>query len=179
MLNQVRVGDAILSRANAPLMPLCLSLLRQHIPARIEGRDVGKQLLGIVTRFKAKSIPDFCRKVENWGVKMKKRAGNKEDRCAVINDQVATLLAVAEGLNSVSEIERRIRSLFQDSNEKGARPAVILSSVHKAKGLEWERVYMLEETFKPGKSVEEDNIYYVAITRAKSQLAFVFNKPTD
>jgi hypothetical protein len=63
------VGDAVLSRLNAPLMGICLSLLRKGIPARIEGRDIGKQLVGMVRKLKAKSVPDFLRKLNAWGSK--------------------------------------------------------------------------------------------------------------
>jgi superfamily I DNA/RNA helicase len=50
---------------------------------------------------------------------------------------------------------------------------VVLSTVHKAKGLEWERVFMLKHTFGRWEGREEDNIMYVAITRSKSALMMV------
>ncbi|MDE2106455.1 MAG: UvrD-helicase domain-containing protein, partial [Patescibacteria group bacterium] len=58
-VSSAQIGDAILSRLNAPLMPLALSLLRKNIPARIEGRDIGRQLIGMVRTMKAKSVPHF------------------------------------------------------------------------------------------------------------------------
>jgi superfamily I DNA/RNA helicase len=169
------VGDAILSRANAPLMPICLALLRAGVPARIEGKDIGRQLLGIVRSLRAKSVPNFLFKLNAWGQKQRNRVSKSEhaeERCGIINDQVAVLVAVAEGVSSVSEIEVRLSELFQDT-DGFSKPAVVLSSVHKAKGLEWNRVYILSKTFKPGNEGEESNIYYVAITRAKNELVFV------
>jgi superfamily I DNA/RNA helicase len=48
---------------------------------------------------------------------------------------------------------------------------VVCSSVHKAKGLEWNKVCLLEDTFRTKTAEgEEANIYYVAVTRAKSVL---------
>ena len=44
MTSNAAVGDAILSRLNAPLMPAVLRFLREGKPARVEGRDIGKQL---------------------------------------------------------------------------------------------------------------------------------------
>jgi superfamily I DNA/RNA helicase len=181
LVNSVEVGDAILSRANAPLMPICLALLRGGVPARIEGREIGKQLLGIVRSLRAKSVPNFLFKLNAWGQKQKNRIGkseNSEARIGVIEDQVAVLVAVAEGVRSVSEIEARINELFQDSNGF-AKPAVVLSSVHKAKGLEWNRVHLLSKTFKPGAEGEEANIYYVALTRAKKELVFVSDEAPE
>lgn len=189
LTDAVKVGDAILSRANAPLMPHCLALIRKGVPARIEGKDIGKALIDIVRKLKAQSVPQFLSKLAAWGSKQKSRAGktkNAENKCREIEDQVDTLTAVAEEAQSVSDIERRLNAIFADS-ETDRRPGVVLSSVHKAKGLEWNRVFLLMDTFRTPKldesvseSVaaarrkEESNIYYVALTRAKSVLVRVF-----
>jgi superfamily I DNA/RNA helicase len=55
----------------------------------------------------------------------------------------------------------------------------MLSTVHKAKGLEADNVYILATNRMPhpkGGS-EENNICYVAITRAKKNLFYVGPKP--
>lgn len=174
LLDAACVGDAILSRLNAPLMSACLRLLSRGTPARIEGRDIGAQLVGMVRKLRAKSVPDFLRKLSAWGDKQKTRfaaSRNAESKIAQVDDQVATLQAVAEGANNVSAIEAKLYSLFSDS-DSNAKPSVVLSSVHKAKGLEWSRVFILRSTFKR-KSDEEQNIFYVAVTRSKNRLTFV------
>jgi DNA helicase-2/ATP-dependent DNA helicase PcrA len=176
VLEYAKIGDAILSRLNAPLMSTCLNLLKKGISARIEGRDIGAQLVNTVRKLRAKSVPDFFKKLDTWANKQRKRLAvgkNAESKVAQINDTVETLAAVAQDARSVSDIESKIYSLFQDSDSKGAKPAVVLSSVHKAKGLEWSRVFLLQATFKPGRSEEESNIYYVALTRSKKHLTFV------
>lgn len=173
-----KIGDAILSRANAPLMPICLSLLRRNIPAHIEGKDIGKQLLATVQKMKAKSVPNFIEKVTGWAKNLKLRLTKKkncEARILLVDDQAETLCAIAEGLNSIHEVEQRIRDLFQDS-DSASRSAVVLSTVHKAKGLEWSHVFLLRSTFLKRQNREEENIYYVALTRAKSHLTFVQNE---
>jgi hypothetical protein len=183
LLDVLQVGDAVLSRANAPLMPICLKLLRRGIPAAIRGRDIGKTLAGIARKLNAKSIPHFLARVESWADKQKSRFRadkNYEAKCDLINDQAACLKSIAEGLTSVKEIEPRLMSLFVD--DKGFnKPTVVLSSVHKAKGLEWNRVFLISKTFRVTKGEDEEaNIYYVAVTRAKQELVFVSeDKPTD
>ena len=181
MMDMVKVGDAILSRANAPLMSTCLQLLKKGISARIEGRDIGRQLVGMVRKLKARSVPDFLKRLSRWEDKQLGRLKSMKDseaKVAVIRDQRETLEAVAEGCASVAEIESRINSLFQDSDDN-QKPAVVLSSVHKAKGLEWDRVFLLSWTFgkrKPktaAEAQEEANIKYVAITRTKHALVHV------
>jgi superfamily I DNA/RNA helicase len=49
---------------------------------------------------------------------------------------------------------------------------ITCSSVHRAKGLEAERVFVLAKTLRTDND-EERNISYVAITRAKSSLVYV------
>jgi superfamily I DNA/RNA helicase len=168
-------GDAVLSRLNAPLMGIALGLLRKGVSARIEGRDIGTQLVGMVRKLKAKSVPDFFSKLTAWGEKQSARinaAGgkHKSSKLELVQDQVATLSAVAQDCKSVADIEQKITSLFEDS-AFARKEAVVCSSVHKAKGLEWNKVCLIESSFR-SKSTEgeESNVYYVAVTRAKSIL---------
>jgi superfamily I DNA/RNA helicase len=179
MLAQVEAGDAILSRVNAPLMPLCLALLRKGVPAMIEGRDVGKQLAGIVSKFRARSVPHLFQKLAAWRGRMQARfsklsPAEAEQKLALVEDQADTIKAIAEGAASVQEVLERLESMFKDSEREG--PMVVLSSVHKAKGLEWDRVFMLRDTFKRRPGVEEENIHYVAVTRAKRELYLASDK---
>jgi DNA helicase-2/ATP-dependent DNA helicase PcrA len=170
-------GDAVLSRLNAPLMGICLGLLRKGTPARVEGRDIGQQLVGMVRKLKAKSVPDFLSKLARWGEKQIARAnaaGGKyvQNKIELANDQVATLTAIADGCANVSQVEARITEIFQDS-QGNRTPAVVCSSVHKAKGLEWNTVCLVNSSFRHGladANSEEANIFYVAVTRAKKIL---------
>jgi superfamily I DNA/RNA helicase len=127
---------------------------------------------------KAKSVPHFFEKINSWFEKQVARIGKvkgHEKKIETSKDIKDTLCALAENCNSISEVEQRIYSLFQDT-DKTSKPAVILSTVHKAKGLESDRVFMLMATFsnrRAGNEVEESNIRYVAITRAKINLYLV------
>ena len=173
--DDAKPGDFILSRLNAPLMPLALNLLRQKIPAIIEGRDIGRQLMTMVKSQKAKSVPHFFEKINSWFDKQVARIGkgkNADKKLETSKDILDTLSALAENCANVAEVEQRIYSLFQDT-DKTSKPAVILSTVHKAKGLESDRVFMLMHTFKKSDSIEEQNIRYVAITRSRNQLFLV------
>ena len=181
LVSTVQPGDAILSRINAPLMSLCLALLRNKVPARIEGRDIGKALKAIAEKLNGKSVPHFIEKVAKWEAKQISRALKStkyaEEKCAAVRDQAQLMIAVAEGAVSIHEIMNRLDTLFQDSDKDSGANCVVLSSVHKAKGLEWDRVYLLENTFnrckqgqRPEQGRGERNIRYVAITRSKRYL---------
>lgn len=176
--NSAKPGDFILSRKNAPLMTICLGLLRRGIRARIEGRDIAAGLRAIIKSVKAKSIPNFIEKVGTWAKKNIARAGKlthegaRVNKIAVIEDQRDMLIALVEGCASVDEALNRIDTLFGDSELGVAFPTVVCSSVHRAKGLEADRVFILRSTLK-NNSREESNIYYVAVTRAKNHLTWI------
>lgn len=180
-------GDFILSRTNAPLVSVCLKLLRDGKPANIEGRDVGRGLSNVVKKLNKgparKSFKKFCARLETWLADEVKRAQLRGERgeatIARVLDQHETLCYLMDGLTSADELLRRIDSLFADTKGKGQR--VILSSVHKSKGLEADRVWLLKDTFFSLKkdpppwadAAEEKNIQYVAVTRAKKELVWV------
>jgi len=179
LVGVARPGDFVLSRANAPLMPICLAFLKKGIKARIEGRDVAATLRGIVTGFKAKSVPHFIERVEGWREKQTKRTlkikkeSVREQKIDTINDQADMLAALADGCVNVAEILNRVNTLFGDTEGEGStQNAVVCSSVHRAKGLEADRVFVLEDTIRDNDD-EECNIAYVAYTRAKKHLTLV------
>lgn len=178
-------GDFILSRVNAPLVSVAMKLLRDGKRARIKGRDIGKALCGLVRKLATgtarESVPMLIDRIGSWKDKETARLlpqlnressrAAAESKMAAIEDQAETLINIAEGATSVSEVMNRIDHLFTDDG-LGAAGIITCSSVHKAKGLEADRVFVLAKTLRGG-SREEENIRYVAITRAKSELVMV------
>lgn len=71
---------------------------------------------------------------------------------------------------AVSEVIETLTTAFQDTADQSA---IVLSSTHKFKGDERNRVFLLSETYKAGENQEESNLYYVGVTRAKTHLTFV------
>lgn len=176
-------GDYVLSRVNAPLVSIAMQLLRAGKRAQVAGRDIGKGLQALVRRLKARSVPDFLAKVESWAAREESRltkqmsAATNGRRKAVqakieaVRDQADMLAALADGARGVSEVEARIDALFTDDGS-GIEGVVTCSSVHRAKGQERDRVFILRDTLRDA-APEEENISYVAITRAKRTLVWV------
>lgn len=176
-MREAQAGDFILSRTNAPIMSMCLKFLKRGVRARIQGRDVGKSIMTLVRKSKMDDVPGLCEYLVTYRNNELNRltaAGGDERAIDALYDKVDTIIALTEGLTTTSELEGRINRLFADSGDG----QIMLSSVHKAKGLESERVWTLADTFRGGKT-EEDNIKYVAITRAKKQLASVYKDEDD
>jgi superfamily I DNA/RNA helicase len=169
-------GDFILSRTNAPLISLCLGFLAEGRRASIQGRDIGTQLgtqlASFVKKIKAPSVEALRSYVEDWGVKECKRLAEKKRDTQAVEDRVACLLALSEGATSVAAVVARIESLFADMSGWGGAH-IALSTTHKAKGLERDRVWLLASTYCKRPGVEEKNLYYVAVTRARKELILV------
>jgi superfamily I DNA/RNA helicase len=169
----VKPGDFILSRVNAPLIKWCLALLKARIPANIQGRDMGASLTSLLKKSKAKDVDDFLAWLEDYReIEIERLAKSKRDS-SVIEDKVECLRTLCEGTRSLGDVKDNIENLFRDGDDKNR---VILSSTHKAKGLERDTVFMLSDTYRPAKGVEEANLAYVAITRAKKELYLVSGK---
>lgn len=176
MLETAAEGDFILSRTNAPLIKVCMALLKRNVRARIKGRDIGKGIIALLRKLKVRTLIEMPEKLAAWVEGEIERATDKlsEEAAAAriefVTDQAGVLNALAEGLDSVSALEARVTELFADDAEKRA---VMCSTVHRAKGLEADHVFLLEGTFRKSQTGEEANIRYVGITRAKSQLNWV------
>lgn len=180
MMDQVKSGGAILSRKNAPLVSVCLRLLKAGKRARIEGREIGANLLALLAKVRGKGsarndLGRFLERLRDWREnELSKLPKEAEAKAEQICDKADTLEALADDLATVSELESRCRSLFEDSDKTSAA-AIVLSSIHKSKGLEWPTVYVLRDTLysKRGDSKEEANIAYVSFTRSQHELVFV------
>lgn len=188
LAKHVSPGNFVLSRTNAALTKACMELLRNNIRAKIEGRDIGKRLQTIVKTLTKNNtwmdIADFEEELAAWEQKEIDKAirADRESRAALVADQAETLRILGEGLNAVKDLLFRIDDLFGEAAAQHG--VVVCSTVHKAKGLESQRVFLLRETFYPGRRdkmsagrlTEETNIEYVAITRAMEELTWVSGK---
>jgi DNA helicase II / ATP-dependent DNA helicase PcrA len=166
----VAPGDFILSRTNAPLLKWCLTLLKARVPANIQGRDLGKSLYAMIKKSKAKDVDSFLGWLEEWKqIEVERLVKAKRD-ASVIEDKAECLSVLCEGTRNLEEVKDNLDKLFKDGDDHSR---VILSTTHRAKGLERNRVFLLRNTYKPAKGIEEQNLYYVGITRAKKELYLV------
>lgn len=176
---------AILCRNNAPLLTLAFQLLRQSVPVRMLGRDIGKNLVAL-TRKLAKSdsttLEELRAALDAWEVNETTLliANGKPERCSGVSDRAECIRAVLDQgvARDVGELRRELTALFARETGK-----ITLSSVHKSKGLEWDVVMLLDPWRIPSKwakevaqqgddrqLTQEYNLKYVAETRTKSVL---------
>ena len=177
-------GDAILCRKTKPLVDVAFALIRNNIPCYIEGRDFGKGLTKLVNRFekRAKNIDGMIRFLEDHKEKEVKRLTDKgrESFAGEVSDRIDTVLALITGVTTIAALKEKITNLFEDSTGN-PKPAVVLSTVHKSKGREWNRVFILGYSQympsgwakKDWELEQETNIIYVAVTRSMNELILV------
>jgi superfamily I DNA/RNA helicase len=188
MLDRLRPGDLVICRTNAPLVALTYALIRRGVQARMRGRDIGRGLAALVRRIANQedcTLADFPERVERWREQQEEALLAKgkvglEQALINLRDRAETVVAVYDSQKPASLVDfvRRVEELFRDKDE--ARAVVWLSSIHRAKGDEAEHVYVARPDLLPHPKAsapqdmeQEQNLRYVAFTRAKAALYFV------
>jgi superfamily I DNA/RNA helicase len=169
--------DAILCRNTAPLVSLAYRLIGDGIGCKVLGSEIGKSLAKLVERMDTQDIPiletRLLEYLEDESDRLRKR--DQEHRIQGIIDKVTCIQTIISNLtiNTVQSLYDQIDKLFGD-NTIGL---LTLSTIHKAKGLEWETVYIYHPELIPSMYAkkqwqieQEMNLKYVAITRAKVNL---------
>lgn len=246
-----RPGDYVLSRLNAPLLPLAMHFAYQGLPFVLEGKDFLGHVDKLLARAKKDKAVYDLRSLTTWLVRqhaatsqtyqaaleteerpedaerkalealglvettdaegagtgitiaLPLAAGTRQDRAddgagaedggsggggsggigsapADVDaafDAVQGLLTLCSYAESIDDIEESLQRL-QSAAGGGREDVITLSSVHKAKGHERDRVWLLQPTFSDRATAEGTNIYYVACTRAKDVL-FIVQEPDE
>lgn len=179
-------GDMILCRVNAPLISLVFKFIKNGRKAQIQGRDIGTNLLEFIKYgLKADSVKELQENLETYETRevaaLQRRKFPDEAAIIAVTDKCDCVRALAAQAGSIREIEERVEKIFKDESTGG----ILLSSVHRAKGLEADRVWIREPSKMPHPMAREEwqqeqerNLKYVAITRAKSELNFVKDTQT-
>jgi DNA helicase-2/ATP-dependent DNA helicase PcrA len=176
MVKEARGGDFILSRTNAPLVALFFRLIAAEKPAKIAGRDVGAKLTERIQRARATTVVQLLAKTAKWldGERTKLARLDPPGDPSMVEDIAECISVVSDGATTVAEVEQRLATMFSD--DLADDQIVVLSSTHRAKGLERERAFVLVETYRKRPGLAEDNLWYVAVTRAKEELVMVHGK---
>jgi len=173
--------DMILCRNNAPLLELALQLLAARKPMRLMG-DFQEVLESFIRRFDADTIVELRIRMNKWLEKEIADCEAKEQwgKLARAQDRVECMCVLMPGHETVDDMLGTLAKLFTP----GMGPT--LSSIHKAKGMESRRVWILRPDLMPSKYArtdaakqQEQNLLYVAITRAREELNFIAVQEKD
>jgi len=180
-------GDAaILCRSTRPLVTAAFALIREKVPCRIEGRDIGEQMKKLVLRWRSIStIAELEDKLEDWLEAETARwvAKKKMAKVQEAEDKVETIKVIMDACREdkrdlITDVVAYIDNIFAD-NVSGI---LTLSTIHRSKGREWQRVFWLDRfSTCPSKyatqdweKIQEANLQYVAATRSMGELIDLF-----
>lgn len=178
LISRTQPNDLIVSRYNSPMVRICYKLLLAGKSAHIMGRDVGHGIRKLIKQLKPDDIADLRRKVAAWREAEIERVKSTHStrRVDTIQDKAMCIIALCQSVDSISDLNERVDRLFNDVAKSGS---VVLSSTHRAKGSERDRVWLLHDTYpytwgsSRSDEDEERNLYYVAVTRAINKLHIV------
>lgn len=188
-------NDMVLCRNTAHLVKLYMKYNRINKKSYLKGRNIGeafKTLLmqinqdylsrdmmvdGVFPRLYERLFDMINKEMMITGIDYEDIVNTRT--IADFIDTIKALEALSEGLVWKDNLIEKIDAIFTDNDNDG----VCLSTIHKAKGLEANNVFILCPSLMPSKhakkeweKIAEANLFYVAITRAKKTLNFISEK---
>ena len=188
-------NDMVLCRNTAHLVKLYMKYNRINKKSYLKGRNIGdtfKTLLwqidqaylsrdmmtdGVFPRLYERLFEMINKEISISGMDYEDVVNTRQIMDYI--DTIKALEALSEGLVWKDDLITKIETIFTDNDKDG----VCLSTIHKAKGLEADNVYILCPSLIPSKYakkeweiIAEENLVYVAITRAKKSLNYISEK---
>lgn len=169
-------GDFILCRNNAPLVDAFITLLRQGKKCTILGKEFGDELVSLIDS--VEDVWGLEQVLENMISKLQKKGVKSPTKCEAydkLNEKVNVLLSLYEYFGDLETVRSRIYDIFVENASRG----ITLSTIHKSKGLEADRIFFLQPELLPSKYATtelalyaEKCLQFVAITRARKSLIY-------
>lgn len=171
----------ILCRNTGPLLWLAFRLLGAGVGCSVAGRDIGRSLIALsrkISKDDEQVASSVMKAIVEWRGKQIELAiaSDQIERVESISDRSEALQAVLEssGAQTAGDLRRLLEQLF--AREGGL---VRLSTIHRAKGLEYDGVLHLDPWRLPSKwarraggpvLAQEWNLKYVCETRTREAL---------
>jgi DNA helicase-2/ATP-dependent DNA helicase PcrA len=208
VVNSAKPGDLIISRLRAPIVLLVFSFIDKNIKVQIHEDEVREIINEIKNIFKQNELNQIISSLSygfddlktevmnrwNWIIqKNSERITDSTERNLYVENEKKYLEKKLDFLHkkyeqwkndcdTLNDILKRIKDYISATDN-----AIKLSTIHRAKGLENKRVFILnydELPFfrlqqKDWERTQEINLKYVAITRALSELYLIENKKIE
>lgn len=190
LATDIPAGSAILCRLNKPLFSLFFPLLKQGRQVRLLGNDIGKGLASILSKKTRNNVElrQIAQDLLGWKYETidkieERKSLSKQSKSSAafaiqqVEDKYECLLIVLKATGSKQAALKALEEMFDTTEE----PEIVLSTIHKMKGREYDNIYYLQHLLPPhilaliseSQQIQEKNLRYVAITRARHNLTYV------
>jgi superfamily I DNA/RNA helicase len=196
-IDELKEGDMVLSRKNAPAIAFCFNLLANGKKAFLVGRSIGEEIANYIEKSSGgkknlfnetgkeilmqkmqSELDDIRKKLEKKGLQGDEVTKNSAYTTKA--DKFDCVKLFLDKHKTPAEAVTDIRKIFSDETKQG----ISVSSAHKSKGLEADNVYIIDIDNMPMRypkqkeweKIQENNLCYVAYTRAKNRLGFIQNE---
>lgn len=187
MNDLARIGhkDMVLCRVNAPLTALAFTMLKAGRKCHIQGREFADQIKVFIKSSGATSVNQMLEWLDTTEEQQRQRLArrNNPDLIVALEDKCACVRVFAEGSIELEDVYQNIDKVFAtkfDENGNEVGEGTKLTSIHRAKGLESNTVFLLRPDLLPHPMAkkgwakeQEANLEYVAKTRAINTLVYV------
>lgn len=185
-VEEITKNDLVICRNTRPLVALYFQLLESDKKSYIKGRDVENGLIALYNKVKDldkyEAKIELTRRLEFIEDELaKKKVKKPREHVKYINfrEKVRIIEIISNKVQYMFEVEKLIHELFKDRVD-----AIQLSTIHKAKGREADRVFYIESfngerlipskyATQPWELEQENNILFVALSRAKKELVYI------
>jgi len=184
----IKQGDFVMCRNTMPLVKLSYHFLNKGIKSFLNGIDISKIILKLIYKSNCKTFKQFEKYTKDELRKKKLQVAKSNNVSMEEAEETSTyrnfkekfdiikVIQSQKGITNMLDVESEIKRIFSDKNKEGIQ----LSTIHRAKGLEFDTCWILAPELIPSKwakkdweKKQENNLLYVAITRAKKELWFV------
>jgi len=186
-IKEIKPGDFVLCRNNKPLLSLYFDLLSKGIKSYIKGKDYGSGLLKMLESIKTKDRIEVFEALDEHLKYMEEKLREKgidkpklHPNYRGFKEKVEILTIIINNTGSPAKAYEQLDKIFKDDGL-----GIMLSTIHKAKGLEADRIFLIRRDLIPSKyatqewsMTQERNLLFVAYSRAKKSLIYV-NDWTD
>lgn len=180
-------GDMVICRNTTPLIKLYVQLLSKGVRCYLKGSDIGLNLLDLIQDIDSEDLSEvfmhLTKSLKQYiDTNVELLNISSEDVCLTQEyndfvDKIECLEIIGSDIKTKTQLAEKVLSIFSDENKEG----ICLSTIHKSKGLEADNVYVLNKNLIPSKYAkqewerkQEQNLEYVAYTRAKKTLGFIY-----
>lgn len=189
-VNNIEYGDMVLCRNTYPLVKLCLKFITENKKANVMGADIGKTLIRLIESTNetntVKAIAKLYADLQTILQRIMRTHNITQDNAMRKGEYTNALERIKvfeiiyrelpeDKREEVQNITQKLTEIFKDE-----RDGILLSTIHRAKGLEADRVFIIHSELMPSPYAkkmwelkQEDNLIYVARTRAIKQLSYV------